>query len=155
LALIQVLLHVVTTCSTKSAVETQLGVTMVLGGCHTCTIEYLVTSANQEELGQHIGGPHTPEGEIFCPMLMRENLEASRQPSAMTTSSTSTTVTTPIREVKICLHVKLYTRRSRRRRSAHREGPRLEMKIYTTGRSQRKDLHVEKLLEAKACVERS
>jgi hypothetical protein len=38
---------------------------------------------------------------------MREDLEASRQPSATTTSSTSTTTTTPIREVKICLHVKL------------------------------------------------
>jgi hypothetical protein len=38
--------------------------------------------------------------------LMREDLEASRQPWAMTTSSTSTTMTTPIREVKVCLHVK-------------------------------------------------
>jgi hypothetical protein len=71
---------------------------------------------------------------------MREDLDASRQPSAMTTSSTLTTANTPIREVKVCLHVKPRTRRSRRRRSACREGSRSEMKIYTTRRSQRKDV---------------
>ena len=36
------------------------------------------------------------EGEVFCSTLMREDLEASRQPSATTTSSTSTMMTTPI-----------------------------------------------------------
>jgi hypothetical protein len=43
----------------------------------TSTTEDSVTSAIQEELGEYTRGPDTPKGEVFCPTLMREDLEAS------------------------------------------------------------------------------
>jgi hypothetical protein len=60
----------------------------------TSTTKYLVTSASQEELREHTRGPDTLEGEVFCSMLMREDLEASQQPSAKTTTCTSIMMTT-------------------------------------------------------------
>ena len=44
-------------------------------------------------LREHARRPTTSEGEVFCPAHMREDLEASRQPLATTTS---TMMTTPV-----------------------------------------------------------
>ena len=55
------------------------------------------------------------EGEVFCLAFMIEDFEVLRQLLATTTSSTSTMMTTPIREVKVCLQLKPQTRRSRSR----------------------------------------
>jgi hypothetical protein len=74
---------------------------------------------------------------------MREDLLASRQPSATTTL---TTTTTPIHKEKVCLQAKPQTRRYWRWRFAHWEGPRdndlcnkkvPKAKIYVLRRSQR------------------
>jgi hypothetical protein len=93
---------------------------------------------------EHTRGPVTREGELFCSMFVREDLETSHQPLAVTNtwtiSSTSTTKTKSNFEEKICHQVKLSMRRSQRWRSAHWEG------------LKDKDMHSQKVLEAKICA---
>jgi hypothetical protein len=93
---------------------------------------------------EHTRGPVAREGELFCPVFVREDLETSQQPSAttntLTISSTSTTKTISIFEEKIRHQVKLSTRRSQRWRFAHREG------------LGDKDMRSQKVLEAKICA---
>jgi hypothetical protein len=50
----------------------------------------LIMSTGQERLGEHTEGPVTSKDEVFCPVLMSKDLEASQQPLAMTISTTST-----------------------------------------------------------------
>lgn len=71
------------------------------------TTEYLVMRDSQEGLGENIRGLATLEGTFFCPMLVREDMEASRQPLAMTTSTTLTTMTASIPQEKMRLRDKL------------------------------------------------
>jgi hypothetical protein len=56
-------------------------------------VEDSVMSGRQEGLVEHSGGPITLEGKIFCLAPVREDMEASWKPSAMTTTSTSTMTT--------------------------------------------------------------
>jgi hypothetical protein len=97
----------------------------------TSTTEDSVIIVSHKEQTEHNGGPGTLE-EVLCLMLMKEDLEAFRQPSTMT----------------LWLH-RLWQlhpfvkRRCVSKRSLKWEGPR------------GKDLHTEKVLETKIYATRS
>jgi hypothetical protein len=91
--------------SLTSLVQTSTSATMDTTTASTTPsiIEDSVMRANQEGLGENTGRPATLEGEFFCPTLVGEDLEASQQPSTMTTSTTSTMMIASIPQEKMRL----------------------------------------------------